>query len=1281
MRLILILLPALLAAQTATMMHISATRASVKIKGVSGTCTGTLTNVDASETHPYVSAVDLSTLADYVTWADGSRIVTLGRETGDDPLRAETNYSLAISGCMTATVKFRTPPPYFGAQPARPAPWDSSRFGNLGWPTIDWTRAGRNKVYTDPLTGIQMRVMIPTGDWSSVYPDGNAGVAFPYYTGGTGWTDPQKVGNGSTTNVGKVSTTDPIDLYLDLGAHPWNWNVSRVAPIPENLGLQVYGSGTDGTQANRDFKAGLYDGTSYLVHQTIPLGSGVSGTGTWVQSASTDAGKPWPSDFYDAGYGGWTVNSLPTKAHLPVQNLTATVTVTGGSTVTLDGTLAYNHRIPFATKAGSKIRIVGSSCTNAICTVASLVNYKTLTIVETITNQTYTGYAIYPIWLRVEKTTATGEISLGLKFKSQTTQFMAPNAGRAGIECGPWTVNDGTRDGELCLVSSHSGPNGPIYFMPHDFSAPRMLSGNAINLTGQFTGWTASDVPNSDRMRAKYYPDRDTPGVWYTLWNNNGGSRSIYKIQFDMTKLADEWLGGYALNNNDGVTTATANAAGTDNVTITNMMKPSGGVECGRTAGTGCDLASQMASVSPADPEWAGANWNAIPTELVAITGPYAFVSNRSGNNGQDAAAYLFSVIRLSDGRVVNAFSSGKGVTVSGYNARLRWGSAHSAFPGIFDSAIWISQNDLGHKAGGGLFGGPFLTTPSHIKMGDGSWVAVGVDRDGAGPQTATGTRMDWPTTDPANTYDRACPTDIADWLKDYGATGNQCATFRIPDEPACTSCTNPAMSMALEVGDKLGRAGNYDSEKLRIVKITSLGGTEKEIIVSRNATFDGGCLNDDPASPRSTYCNLGSDAHSTWPDGFTFRTESGNTNGSNDTTTSMIFAEDGSGTITYIGEASQSSSGHIAYGSWPGGLKLFSGLGNSRILNNMAEFDTKYPLGDGVIKSAFPSFASGGATIGDGKVQAYLNRNHKIASADDLRWTVDHNALNPSDGSGTNIGTRTITAATGTDVWKVQVLGHTIDYKRKALLGWSGMSVLKDVSPADIASAANYSLCYVYRAGDCGQGSVGETFVKVPLVNNTITTCDTANYYTQVPCVYTGGPSSGWTRRYDTATSDVTGRWNQDLTMAFAAPGLQPGYSGVNVGASGKFFGTTAGLPIGGMRSSVFVGRMPSFTPNTVRNDYGGLTVKIGARTGMTHARVRFGNNSSFYCTERSEACLTDGALTPFAYSGDTLTNVSCSSGCSITVPAIPGRLTYYRIETYDGSTWTNGDTLTAVP
>jgi hypothetical protein len=82
---------------------------------------------------------------------------------------------------------------------------------------------------------------------------------------------------------------------------------------------------------------------------------------------------------------------------------------------------------------------------------------------------------------------------------------------------------------------------------------------------------------------------------------------------------------------------------------------------------------------------------------------------------------------------------------------------------------------------------------------------------------------------------------------------------------------------------------------------------------------------------------------------------------------------------------------------------------------------------------------------------------------------------------------------------------------------------------------------------------------------------------------------------------------------------------------------------------------------------------------TGVSGDTVRIalgyaenGNPASYYCTTRLEACYTTSAPTttaPFLFASDTQAYTTCSSGCTIPVPAIPGRKLYYQVHRKNGS------------
>ena len=63
----------------------------------------------------------------------------------------------------------------------------------------------------------------------------------------------------------------------------------------------------------------------------------------------------------------------------------------------------------------------------------------------------------------------------------------------------------------------------------------------------------------------------------------------------------------------------------------------------------------------------------------------------------------------------------------------------------------------------------------------------------------------------------------------------------------------------------------------------------------------------------------------------------------------------------------------------------------------------------------------------------------------------------------------------------------------------------------------------------------------------------------------------------------------------------------------------------------------------------------------------AQFGYDSNFYCAERREACVANSAAfdenNPFYWASETYAGLACGSGCRISMPAITGRVLYYRI------------------
>lgn len=79
-------------------------------------------------------------------------------------------------------------------------------------------------------------------------------------------------------------------------------------------------------------------------------------------------------------------------------------------------------------------------------------------------------------------------------------------------------------------------------------------------------------------------------------------------------------------------------------------------------------------------------------------------------------------------------------------------------------------------------------------------------------------------------------------------------------------------------------------------------------------------------------------------------------------------------------------------------------------------------------------------------------------------------------------------------------------------------------------------------------------------------------------------------------------------------------------------------------------------------------ITVPSTTPPGTDNVLVQFGRNTSFQCSNnRDNTCYAESATineaVPFKFDHETLTGVSCASGCTVALPLIPGRMTYYRI------------------
>lgn len=142
-----------------------------------------------------------------------------------------------------------------------------------------------------------------------------------------------------------------------------------------------------------------------------------------------------------------------------------------------------------------------------------------------------------------------------------------------------------------------------------------------------------------------------------------------------------------------------------------------------------------------------------------------------------------------------------------------------------------------------------------------------------------------------------------------------------------------------------------------------------------------------------------------------------------------------------------------------------------------------------------------------------------------------------------------------------------------------------------------------------------------------------------------------------------------------------QPAYNGVGTRAVGKEWRTYREAATENVKAdptgTALLARAlwyiipPPFPGADSRNrgTFAPIPVTIGGvPSGTDNVLVQFGYNDSFQCSRnRDNTCYAESATldqtTPFRFDHETLTGVSCASGCTVTIPALHNRVLYYRL------------------
>lgn len=524
------------AAITVTQLGVTNTQAVLQISGAVGPCT---IAVSLSNTHtPVIRDVDPmfyansnvdTSRADTITWADGTRIVTIGHAVNDRALFAATPYYWLVSGCGSASGTFTTDniPP--GFTQSFPFLSNSANWGNRATSYSIADLLAKTPV-ADPMTGAKLTPIAGLDEVTGRYPGAGPGAAsFSYWSGGTGWTNPSSVLSGPASTA-STSNGNPLDLYVtwlqDRTMSGGYYNQYFQNALVD-MGVKVFGSGT---HLKYCIFTNPTDGCS-------PNNVDMTGSSGYAQvaSAGADPDHVFPPSFPSAYFSGW-----PTGTRIGHQNRHTGGTMAAvGGLVTIDGVVDYYSAFMVsAIKAGNKVYvdpagITSGSCPNNLCTIASVISAKQVQLVEAINANTGTHYEALGWGVRIQNDDVGTTMRVGLEWKMANTRQVL-NGSTDTTVCPPGGAftsgGSPTHPLRVCAMP----PNREWYLVSDDGVGSKPLWAGLIPPDSYFTstlGWNANDIPVCSNLLYCGVAPKDAR-TWYVFGTNRAGSTSLWTIQY-----------------------------------------------------------------------------------------------------------------------------------------------------------------------------------------------------------------------------------------------------------------------------------------------------------------------------------------------------------------------------------------------------------------------------------------------------------------------------------------------------------------------------------------------------------------------------------------------------------------------------------------------------------------------------------------------------------------------------------------------------------------------------
>lgn len=1168
------------------------------------------------------------------TIIDGSRrTVTIGARTAyaapdgklySRALQAATSHNVSVDCIRSAGVlSFTTQNPPLGNTYPEAPPFNPAGFGNYAWPTVDWTDAA--KTYIDPMTGFLLKpayVLNPrgqSGEWGNEARELSFAGAFDR---NRAWNDAGNLMNGSRSGPFASysgSRGDPVFLPFSKFGLWWTtiggWEPSL--RIWDDVRLTLYGFGSDPDPENRKVMACL--GVLYA-----PETDRCAGPEIELLLPAGSAGVVTTPDFPKPPFSGWRIGRFLNKEEAAIPNGTVSV---ANSVVTLK----EGHPFPLSMPAGVKIQI-GTTW----YTVASVQDGKQLTLTEPSLSLESASYQLGGFGVRLRKKTGTGVIQVNASWALAWTSEPAMPL-----------------NGELDLCSRLT--------FPVDYEADGVTRINPSR-TGMFCVLTGMDA----RLLVLVIPETGETRVLSSLEHADAGSGTPPRMPLGAFSSSDP-LTLFAYHGDDSVSSARALYSISYDAAKCHFRAWTGNnyLFPGPAAATDClnwrnltpakekrDVITQFQTAVAGNPFWNPSVMANGDLSFSGIAGNYALFTKFFAGP-QDTPCFM-TTFDLRTGNLVQVTDS-----FGGSSPSMRWGSCHTTPATMVDQWIAPALTILISRNGPGYLSGPFkIRSVSAVsKDGGATWL-----NDTSLNSSETGLCT---TTDPR--------------MVAKGATGSRCVKIRITSEYPCSlspangdaarfPCpwnSSLAGPMPLIAGDYLSDLGKWPdtfegkAEKMLITSKTDIGGGNWELELMRWATCDDQMWTSHITSPYTAIHQNGWDA---------YMTGTGMCGG----TYAWFDAADT--THTFYPDNSAVTADHGATGPAPKGLYATIVMGGAARIGGIPEQFNQPAMF--VQNQNTTSFAGVRRDAGS-DVESYPNLGQWTASDAEKQYAFDLRHLNPGYGSGperpSGIWRQKYVLVPGAkQLYKIDnyggVFGKVFPY-----LAFAGRNLLKDMSgPSSfISDADEWRYCVAYQPGECRpDSSAKDAFVNVPRASLS-DGCVVNTYAYNYPCFTTPYSFGAWALQYRYNRDDPDGKLYRRMTMGFTGPGRQYQFQNVHVTPEGRWAFLGPGW-VDGVRSSILMVKVPPLPEeDTVdRSTYLPVHVAVDPDTASSTARVRFGYAEhgavgDFYCTSRRESCVSDTLSSPFAFEkSDSLTPAPCASGCTITVPALPARVLYYRVE-----------------